>query len=1024
MQQVGPQRKRWVNGMHPEDGPGGDETLPVSEGANDAASPHEQLTMGLVRDRYTVIRSLGRGGMGEVFLCRDAVLDLLVAVKFPTDALSPRFIDEARNASRLNHPNIARLYHFDFEPGGRPFIVMEYVDGQSLSELLDSGPLPVERTLRIMDEVLAALAEAHASGIIHRDVTPRNIMITPSGQVKVLDFGLAKRIRSVPEAARPVDAAVSPGQAHHTQVGRAVGTARYMSPEQARGEEDVDERCDVFAAGAILFECLTGQPAFASRSSAHPPIPAQERPVPAPSSVIPGIPAELDAVVAKALAKERDGRYRDAVAMRAALPISRERFGLDATLWNILRVFAASPRRIALTAAAGVLAYFLPDLYDIARGRMDRHPPEAVRLYEEGLAAIRDGTYHRASKALEQAISIAPQFMVARARYAESLYELEYTDRANSELLKVLGESRARGDDAALLEALRRTFSNNTAGAVQKYQELSESASGERKAQALLDLGRALERDNRAKEALARFEEAIRLNSAFPAAFLRSGILLDRLKGAGEADAAFRRAEQLYQALSNTEGQAEVWYQRGRLDAIRRRTAEAMAALNKSLELARNSGSAYQEIKALLETSGVLNLQANPVGAEQTARRAIEMARRAGIANLAARGQITLGNSYLVAGAYDKAEPEFREALAYSREHEIGRSAARALFSLASLHSQLGKPNLVIDEAEEAARFFNQGGFKREASMCVLLRTRALRQLGRLDEALVTAREQMKLLDPSADKARIADFEDTIASTLLVMERFPEARSSYRVVLETTSSLGDRVGAGYAHAALARVSARIGDMAAAKQHVKDATAVAGAPGKGLKSLLALIACVEAEADLIERRDSKAAARAGQAISLAGDPQGTISIEARMILSLARARSGALTAALVDMREALAAAERYGNPNIIWRSKLAAAEVFLAAGELDHASTAAADAASRFTSSGQLDSAWRAQALLSECLRRLGRSDESAEAERGAAAALGRLRSAWPAELHRFYFARPDLAVRPYLRFVGKESAHV
>ncbi len=147
----------------------------------------------------------------------------------------------------------------------------------------------------------------------------------------------------------------------------------------------------------------------------------------------------------------------------------------------------------------------------------------------------------------------------------------------------MLGEARPTRNAGLLAEALRMTFSNDFAGAAKKYEQLANSSSRADKAQALVDLGRSLERNNRSEEALSRYQEAIALNAAYPAAVMRSGILLDRLKRSGDSEQAFRRAEELYQALSNTEGQAEVWFQRGRLAFGHRRTGEAMDALNRSL---------------------------------------------------------------------------------------------------------------------------------------------------------------------------------------------------------------------------------------------------------------------------------------------------------------------------------------------------------------------------------------------------------------------------------------------------------
>jgi tetratricopeptide (TPR) repeat protein/predicted Ser/Thr protein kinase len=1004
-----------------------DETVSLPAGnAFPASLPEtDQYTVSLIRERYTVLGRLGRGGMGEVFLCRDSTLDLLVAVKFPTHDLSGRFLDEARTASRLNHPNIARLYHFDYEEGGRPFIVMEYVEGQCLSEFIRQGPIPAARAVEIIDAVLAALEEAHAHGIIHRDIKPRNIMLTPSGTVKVLDFGLAKRIGSR-EDGEGQQSSSPPDPLHHTAVGKAVGTARYMAPEQARGQADLDERCDIFAAGTVLFECLTGRPAFEKgvTDPAQAALPSQERPVPPPSTLAPNVPAKLDAVVAKALAIDREHRYRSAAEMRAALPRKGGAGLLLQAARESLKETARSPLRLAAVAAATALLYFLPGFYHWGRRMTEYHPPEAVRLYQAGLSAIRDGAYYSASRALERAVAIDPRFHMARARLAESLFELEYTDRANSEMLKILGEGKPRGDDALLVEALRQTFSGNLDGAVKSYRDVADHASGSEKAQALVDLGRAFEHNNKSKEALEQFQAAIKLNSAYPAAFLRSGILLGRLKGNVEAEEAFRRAEELYQTLSNTEGQAEVWYQRGRLATAQRCTREAMDALDHALSLARTSGSVYQQIQATLQLSAVLQLLARTGEAEKTARDAIEMARKAGISNLAARGQINLGNSFLVAGDYAKAESAFEEAREYARRHELRFSEARARFSLASVYSQRGQSELVIEETADAVRFFRQGGFNREVVMCLQLRTRALRQMGRFQEALETAQSQLNALGPDADKAQRSDLEDVIGSILAALERYPEAMKAYQGVEQVARSLNDKVGIGYAVASQARVAGRMGDFDLAVKHLKEAGQIAGAPEAGLKALATVIAALDADLELSRGRNAEAAARAKRLLERASEQQARTAVEATFTLALARSRSGSGRFALETARKAASMADAYREPYLKWRAAAVLAEAALAAGDATTAREAAGRAVAAFSAAGQLDSGWRAHALLAEALRRLGDPNAAGEAERQAKTLLERMRTSWPADAFARYLSRPDLAGPPYQRAIAKETADV
>lgn len=1012
--------------MTPEPGKS-DETVSLPAGNPSPADPSqtEQYTMTLIRDRYTVLGLLGRGGMGEVYLCRDSALDLPVAIKFPTQDLSGRFLDEARTASRLNHPNIARLYHFDYEPGGRPFIVMEYVEGQCLSELIREGPLTAARSVEILDAVLAALEEAHRNGIIHRDIKPRNIMLTAAGAVKVLDFGLAKRIGSTSGSEGQKNSS-PPDPLHHTAVGKAVGTARYMAPEQARGDEDLDERCDIFAAGAVLFECLTGRPAF-QRGVTDPSeaaVPSQERLVPPPSSLVPGIPAKLDEVVAKALSADREKRFRSAAEMRATLPRKGSTRPAHQTVLEWGRSALRSPRRVAAALAASAILYFIPDFYNWGRRMTEYHPPEAVRLYQAGLSAIRDGAYYSASRALERAVSLDPFYQMARARLAESLFELEYTDRANAEMLKLLGEGKPRGDDALLIEALRQTFSGNLEGAVKSYRELADRTSGADKAQALVDLGRAFERNNKSKEALERYQSAIRLNAAYPAAFLRSGILLGRLKGNREAEEAFRRAEELYQTLSNTEGQAEVWFQRGRLATAQRRTRDATDALDHAISLARTSGSVYQQIQATLQMSAVLHLVAKTAEAERTALGAIEQARKAGIFNLAARGQINFGNAFLVAGDYVKAETAFQEALEYARRHELRVAEARARFSLASVHSQKGQSELVIEETREAERFFRPGGFTREVVMCLQLRTRALRQMGRFQEALEGAQQQLKALPPDADKAQRADLEDGIASTLAVLERYPEALVAYQGVERVARSLDDKVGIGYVLVAEARVAGRMGDFDLAEKHLAEAVQIAGAPVAGLKALVSIISALDAELELGRGRNAQAGARAKRLLEQVTGKQQRTATEAACTLALAQARSGSGRLALQTARKAVEMADAYGEPYLKWRALAVLAESALAAGDADAARDAATRAYAAFSAAGQLESGWRAQSLLAEALRRLGDRTASGEAERQVKILLDRMRTSWPADAFARYLARPDLAVRPYQRATAKETANV
>lgn len=260
--------------------------------------------------RYEVHRLLARGGMAEVFLARDSALDRPVAVKvlfseFATDpAFVERFRREAQAAANLTHPNIVGVYDWGAQDGTY-FIVMEYVDGQSLAQLMHSaGPLQPRRVAEIGFEVAGGLGYAHQRGVVHRDVKPGNVLLSSTRVAKVTDFGIARALSS------PSD--------DLTQAGSVMGTASYFSPEQAQGFA-VDARSDLYSLGVVLFELLAGRPPFVGDSPVsiaykH----VQERP-PRPSEIVSGVPIGLEAVILKLLSKDPDNRYLSADDLRADL---------------------------------------------------------------------------------------------------------------------------------------------------------------------------------------------------------------------------------------------------------------------------------------------------------------------------------------------------------------------------------------------------------------------------------------------------------------------------------------------------------------------------------------------------------------------------------------------------------------------------------------------------------------------------------------------------------------------------------
>jgi serine/threonine protein kinase len=284
--------------------------------------------IGKTFSQYRILDRLGAGGMGEVYLAEDQLLGRKVALKFLSDAsagdeaAADRFLREARTASALNHPHICTIHEIGYVDG-RPFLVLELLEGRTLAEEISGKPLPLERLIHFGIEIADALDAAHTIGIVHRDIKPSNIFVTRRGDIKVLDFGLAKLAaqRQTSHAA----STIAPHERPLTGTGMTLGTVAYMSPEQARGE-DLDARSDLFSFGVVLYEMATGRSPFGGATTAVLFDQILNRTPATAVSVNPDVPPDLERILAKGLEKDRDLRYGSAADMRADLRrLQRER---------------------------------------------------------------------------------------------------------------------------------------------------------------------------------------------------------------------------------------------------------------------------------------------------------------------------------------------------------------------------------------------------------------------------------------------------------------------------------------------------------------------------------------------------------------------------------------------------------------------------------------------------------------------------------------------------------------------------
>jgi tetratricopeptide (TPR) repeat protein/predicted Ser/Thr protein kinase len=971
---------------------------------------------------YRIVRKLGSGGMGEVFLAEDTTLGRKVAIKMlperyaESGSARQRLINEARAAAALDHPNICAIHEVG-EEDDRVFIVMQYVEGESLAERIREHPLAPADVVDIGLQAAHALEEAHGAGVIHRDIKPQNIIVTPRGQLKVLDFGVAKITQDD----------LTDGQTLErlTLEGNAIGTPGFMAPEQLRGR-DIDARVDIFSLGATLYECATGCSAFGRGT----PIEVAMRvmhdtPLP-PSSLNPAMPPALDAIIGRAMAKDAAARYESARSLRADLfelrhqlegTTVRPAMPTTATASLPTTVLPRSVKVRTLVAASAVAA-LAAGWWASGLLRRGQHvpAPAAVVWYDRGASAIREGAYFEASKALERALEIDDGFALARARRAEAFAEMGLTDRARDELLQAMAllpdRSTLSAVESNYIDAVAATLGRNFTIAIDKYSRIAQAVRGEEQPAAYVDLGRAYEKNEELDRAIDSYGRARRLDPQSAAAFLRSGVLYGRRQQLPEANEAFSKAEDIYQAMSSQEGLAEVHYQRGSLLARLRKLPEARAQLERSLALSRGASSEYQAIRTSLQLSNVYYATGDSTHARTIAADAVTAAQRLNSRTLATNGLIDLAYTLLARGEFAETRGYLDQALDLARQEKAPRLEARARLALGSLSTQDGRFDDAVSHLEAALKFYQPAGYRTETSNALILLGRAHRDKGDYAVAMKVFSAQLELAKQAGDPARLAATHSSIGVLLgdhqeLYADALPWFEESYRI----NTRIGARVSMGWDQANRAASLASLGRYDEARTALDEAHAIAGRPDAGFKSQLAYVDVIGAQMALSLGRRAEATTRAVAALKLAGHDYTETAIQARQTLALTEAMSGAPTKARALVEEAVAEARALKLPRFLSTALLASAEVRLAAGDGRGALADAQAAQQLFASAAQQESEWRAWLVSARSVRLEGdRSmayDYAVRAETSRAA----LQARWGDANYRGYERRPDIQAR-------------
>ena len=681
--------------------------------------------------RFRVIRALGEGGMGSVYLAQDPKLDRNLAIKLLKDDspdLRGRFEREARTAARLRHPNIVSIFDVD-EFDGHPFIAMEYVPGETLAEIIKRrAPLSLTRKLVIADELCRGLAHAHRQGIVHRDIKPANVMIDSDETVKILDFGIARI-----------------GGSEMTKSGMLVGTLGYMSPEQVSASA-IDQRSDIFSVGAVFYELLAYRRAFSGSMSEVVGQILYKSPTPL-ESIVPGLDSGVVAIVARALEKEAGARYQDMGSMRRDVERARVRVESE-DVGNATVVLEAGQTEIR------------------PRGPHSDSAAAAARLLDEARSAIERGDFDKARSTIDEAVALDASNATARQlvalvdeRQREALRRLRLDEAARAEadgewteaaelLAAMLAETPDDAEAQRLAAAVNaRIAERNEAAARRQRVDAALARARQRLAEGALDAARrALDEvpDELDTSAVVRLRGDIEAALAARALRERAAAEAERVRAAiagGDVEGAAAHLIALHEIAPASELVRSLQADLDRLKATiarRRRVAAALGDALLALD-ARDADAAERAIERVRDADPTTPALADLDAQLSELRREIDAERQAAEAR---------------ARAIETAVADAERALADGQVSQA-RDAVERLGTLGSDEERAGDLTVRIDREE--ARQLEQARLARErAEQERIARERAEQERIARERIERELAEQQRLARERADVARVA----------------------------------------------------------------------------------------------------------------------------------------------------------------------------------------------------------------------------------------------------------------------------
>ena len=904
-----------------------------------------RLEPGLVLSgRFTLVRLLGQGGMGEVWLARDRSLDIDVAVKMVRMAGDARpdlrrFTNEIQMARRISHPNVCRVYEF-FEDAAttppRAFLTMELLTGETLAARLKrSSALPAAEALVVFQQIARGLEAAHDAGVIHRDLKPANIMLldgSSSRHAVVMDFGLARdhvRVES--------DGTTMPGT--------LVGTPEYMAPEQVTGGT-VTPATDIYALGLILFEMLRGTRPFASSSTLDSWMRRAREGPEKLSGAVPGVQARVDWVIRKCLEYEPSRRPQRVAELLGAL---------DSSLY----IPVPRGRGFWATAAATVLAVAVAgSLYAWSRTRSALPPVEALQWYEEAQQALAEGASVRALNVVNRAITLAPEFAPAYAALAEIRLELDMPSAAQEAMLRANDLSRDRRGlpepYVAYMDGIQALLQRHCDDAIAKLRSTAEAASLADKPFRMVTAARAMQRCDRPDDAQALMDAAARLDPRNAAVSVRRARLLASRRDVKGAFASLDVAEQLFRDRNNPEGVGEALTARGAIQAEQDMLTDAEVTLHEALGVAVGLKDVRQQIRVRLQQAIVHRKKGELDLAAAATTEAIELGRRANLETLTLEGLFAAGNVHMVRNQFDQARELFERALAIAETHRHEEYKARSNLSLASLLVQTLRPAEAVVPLEAGRRYYEGIGHSRIVASADAIRGQvrlAMMEYGQaIEQFSATATAARQAGDPEQEVRAL----ENLATALAGAGQYTAALETYRTVT-TMYTTAKR----FRSEMFARISSA--DLLSRLGRLDEAAAAIAAVNVTDTSVHAQRTRVESAVLLRTGRHREALRVAGRARDLGADLSLERSLRTDMVMCVSAARLAQAGTAACD--RLIGALPSLRHPAVHVESRLALAEAELSLGRREAAIAHLEAVRAILAPLGETEHQWRLFALL-------------------------------------------------------------